>query len=835
MVGGNKLSSTYKLLVALAGTVVITLFVLNQSSREPDYHQDLGEDANKIFNAIEGINNADNPLLERDHDSHQGKRTPTLNIFCFAFNRPNDFSWLWQNLMHAKPSGIRTKIVIHVDFDKDNSEGWQEQVRIASQLSGSESVHGPVTSVFATSPRGLKATMLEAWAPIRGEYAMFLEDDIDVSEMLLVYAEKFIMAYGESSQKDPTVLGYKLYNQKWDEVNQRFEEKVDNGYAPFKIQEPCSWGTVFIAEPYKRYLAWFMENYESDPMIPHAWSNTWDAKKSAKKYLQRFMWEEGLFLISINFPRDLSLTTPRVEVGTNIKADWIQYLQDRLEVPLLTRANEIAFKDDLHLHPPLSSPSSFSFSSKDLIIKDTTHRIQNAVHLPSKGEQSSVDIMHSLPENGILNPLFYSVEQVLHRLSVRTVAMFQEHFEQFPIFAMNCAIFSAYDESSLRLLLTKRHYPEQEVLPKSVVNGVNDRMTLYALAAMFLSPFGQKSLVIEVQYGLTNRLRAYASARAMALQSSRQLVVVWVSDVHCEGKFHDLFVPPSDVIVVHTAEIVDILHGLPATLVDHYNLMDKDKKDVEVDVNAKKHIYVRSAFRIFSKMPYERSDDIILRNLFQNPSTSVNVILRAYLDSLDVVTVMDEKGRQTMQTSIDKHRSFVTVHIRMLANMTQDVPKISDEDLVRMHLAAAFRVSCHFRYFVKQMSAFPPHTNFFISTDSPEAFDAINGMKEFKGRVFHIDSHNCVSRSVDCLFYAVADVILLSSSKNAFLASRWSAFSETAERVGSMKTIQACDSPPGGWNFKEGQHALSKQIVTYLESQHYANIASVQHALQKFI
>jgi hypothetical protein len=267
----------------------------------------------------------------------QANRNPKLVVHCFAFDRPNNFKRLWTSLSHAKPTVLDVSFIIHVDYDPKKSEDWQSQVDVATTLSGTRTRHGPVTAIFATANRGLRATMLEAWAPVAGEYAMFLEDDIEVSELLLVYAERFILTYGEAVRRDDSVLGYKLYNQKWDEVNQRFERPVMNNYQPFKIQEPCSWGSVFVAEPYSRYLAWFVQHVAQDPYTPQAWSNTWDADRSAKKYLQRFMWEQGLTLIAVNLPEQYSLSTPRVDSeGTNIKAQWLEYLKARLEVPLLT-------------------------------------------------------------------------------------------------------------------------------------------------------------------------------------------------------------------------------------------------------------------------------------------------------------------------------------------------------------------------------------------------------------------------------------------------------------------------------------------------------------------
>jgi hypothetical protein len=270
-------------------------------------------------------------------------RAPLLEIHCFAFDRPEHFQRLWTSLTAAKPTILQVHIVVHVDYDNSNSSGWQRQVAFVTGIANTQTRHGPVSAIFATENRGLRATMLEAWAPLPGQYAMFLEDDIEVSEMILVYSERFIQTYGEVERPDRSILGFKLYNQKWDEVNMRYERPVMNNFQPFKIQEPCSWGTVFLAEPYSRYLAWFVRNNRKDPYVPRAWSNTWDAARSAKKYLQRYMWEEGLALISINLPDYLSLTTPHVDAeGTNIKQQWLGFLKDRLEVPLITMGTSAA-------------------------------------------------------------------------------------------------------------------------------------------------------------------------------------------------------------------------------------------------------------------------------------------------------------------------------------------------------------------------------------------------------------------------------------------------------------------------------------------------------------
>src|SRR5690606_23340583 len=51
----------------------------------------------------------------------------------------------------------------------------------------------------------------------------------------------------------------------------------------------------------------------------------------------------------------------------------------------------------------------------------------------------------------------------------------------------------------------------------------------------------KRRVYIDAQHGLGNRLRAIASAAAIAQKSGRELIIVWEPDHHCECDFHDLF------------------------------------------------------------------------------------------------------------------------------------------------------------------------------------------------------------------------------------------------------------------------------------------------------
>lgn len=402
---------------------------------------------------------------------------PALVIHIFTFNRPDKFARLWTSLMAAQQSRLPTSLVIHVDYDAKRSDEWQRQVADAKELANTICTHGPVAVIFAARPKGLRDTMLEAWSPMPGEYAMFLEDDIEVSPLLLVFAERFILAYGEED-RDRSVIGFKLYNQKWDEVNQRMENPVNNGHVPFKIQEPCSWGTIFVPDVYADYLAWYVANTNPDPFIPRAWSNTWDPRRSAKKYLQRFMWEQGVFLIAINLPDHLSLTSPRIDQpGTNMKEEWLSYLRDRLEVPLLTSGEDnfwsayffycewlysqhlrlffLPAQGDVELMRAHGVDPFLMPKTSSLILVNATHQQVPEIKLPTAEEIAAIST-DTLPPKELLDPS--SARGARWRLLERGLAEVKSMLSEIRPRQLSHAEISPKQDAALRELLVSHSF-----------------------------------------------------------------------------------------------------------------------------------------------------------------------------------------------------------------------------------------------------------------------------------------------------------------------------------------------------------------------------------------
>ena len=169
---------------------------------------------------------------------------------------------------------------------------------------------------------------------------------------------------------DSHLYGFRLYNSQYDVVNRRAEVSVPAEYPLYKLQEPCSWGSVVAGPAHARFLRWYAARMAAfprwDPPLPASWTNTWLTANSPKKYLQRFLVEEALYMLAINAPARLSFTTNHNSPGTNVKSQawWFDALSERVALPLVTPALVASYAAqgiDLLATPPLATLPLFDW------------------------------------------------------------------------------------------------------------------------------------------------------------------------------------------------------------------------------------------------------------------------------------------------------------------------------------------------------------------------------------------------------------------------------------------------------------------------------------------
>jgi glycosyltransferase involved in cell wall biosynthesis len=262
-------------------------------------------------------------------------------------------------------------------------------------------------------------------------------------------------------------------------------------------------------------------------------------------------------------------------------------------------------------------------------------------------------------------------------------------------------------------------------------------------------------LYIDAQHGLGNRIRAFGSAAAIARATNRELVVVWVPDVHCDCLFSDLF--------IYNGIVFDSYTDLPDNNIKRYNYMeieDDGAKDAEIELEKGMDVLVRSAFVLKHEASNWESENAEIKQL-----QPVNDVL-ALVNSISVV------------------KKMIGVHVRMEAGKGRDnnpydsAKNWSSDSHEQIYY---WRDKSHYSVFIKCIDKLlndQPEAQIFLATDLEENYELF---KEIYGEKLLYLPREVYDRSKDQLIFALADALILSKSQT-LLGSTWSSFSEMAMR-----------------------------------------------------
>jgi hypothetical protein len=264
-------------------------------------------------------------------------------------------------------------------------------------------------------------------------------------------------------------------------------------------------------------------------------------------------------------------------------------------------------------------------------------------------------------------------------------------------------------------------------------------------------------LFIDAQHGLGNRLRAIASASAIAKATHKELVIIWQTDHHCQARFSDLFNYNGPV------EEQSFIEEAAAICDQTYNYMPAEErscKDREIDLSCIGNLYLRSAFTFNSRVSNWESENLFLRSL------KIHEFVRGLVHAI-------------------RRPNDISVHVRMAGgkeyehlpyeNQSNWTPK--DHKLI-----SEWRMKSHFINFFGRIDDLITKENLssiFVAADLPDTY--VEFLKKFGDRLTWLP-RQVNDRSTEQLQFALADAILLSQS-NVFLGSTWSSFSELALRL----------------------------------------------------
>lgn len=330
---------------------------------------------------------------------------------------------------------------------------------------------------------------------------------------------------------------------------------------------------------------------------------------------------------------------------------------------------------------------------------------------------------------------------------------------------------------------------------------------LMRLVCFWTTDSEQPPLVVHVQHGLSNRLRALASAASVAAAVGMPLKVIWLSDHHCAARFSDLFRVRSElseasllglnhsslssVAQLRSQDVWESSASLPAVDLlsagrfDQYNYMEPEMgavKNQPIEVSSgreRRSVYIKTAYRLshtaglsdvnlnqaLSSLILSESVVALLSTLLQRPFRADGSVVPIEVGSVRA-PVLD---------------SAIGVHIRHQPPREEVVGLRANEypSAAWAALVAARELSSADVYIrAMRQAAAEPLKHFYVSSDDTAI---IAEMKATFGtdHILHLDTNDCHDRSTRCTQLALADQLLLAQTSR-LLGSVWSSYSEVA-------------------------------------------------------
>ncbi|KAI8974470.1 hypothetical protein BDB01DRAFT_728910 [Pilobolus umbonatus] len=295
-------------------------------------------------------------------DSLQNWNKIDIKLVVITDRRPHSLSRLLQSSARSIYLGDNVDIMLHMEQSADratrmlvNSFVWRQ---------GQKMIRHRIRK------GGLMPAIVESWYPSHNdEYAVLLEDDIEVSPLFYVWSKYAILKYryGEDADIHRLMFGISLYAPRNLELIPAGRTTFDPntvilpaGYPehiPYVSQVPCSWGAVYFPEHWKEFHTYLVRrladlNLPKDSRrrlisVPGSRSDKW--KKSWKKYFIEMVYLRAYVMLYPNFENFEAFSTNHVEFGTHVKSEKRQSVIGTFMVPLMQRDTLLSQLPDHHL------------------------------------------------------------------------------------------------------------------------------------------------------------------------------------------------------------------------------------------------------------------------------------------------------------------------------------------------------------------------------------------------------------------------------------------------------------------------------------------------------
>ena len=276
---------------------------------------------------------------------------------------------------------------------------------------------------------------------------------------------------------------------------------------------------------------------------------------------------------------------------------------------------------------------------------------------------------------------------------------------------------------------------------------------LYRPAAILSKP----KFYIDAQFGLGNRLRAIASAAAIAKDTDRELVIVWQPDIHCECRFEDLFEYKGAVLSKSFSGDARKL-GMP--FVSRMELDEGYAPEAPLPLKHGEDVYVRSAYDL---------------GTFDQSRSVADQFLQG-LQPTGLIKDLVESVRRP---------NDIAIHIRMVGGKGFEHLPFESTDICSkesFERITHWRQECHYSRFMSRLDELTREglaDRVFLAADQDSTYEAFNA--RYGDRIACLP-RALYDRSAEQIKYALADMYLLGFAP-VLLGSGFSSFTELAKRL----------------------------------------------------
>ncbi|CAG8590087.1 11411_t:CDS:2 [Dentiscutata heterogama] len=257
--------------------------------------------------------------------------TPKIQIQVITQNRPQSLTRLMQSLNSSIYFGDDVSLTINMDRGAD-----PVTIKFCQTFKwtfGSKIVRHRVVQ------GGLLIAVIESYYPIDyNEYAILLEDDVELSPFYYIWAKYSVLKYryGIDRSLSGRMFGISLYNIKINELNLAgrrpfnpalsLRGTIYPNQSPYLSQVPCSWGALYFPEIWHEFRIYQNARLNDihglklqDITVPESRSNRW--KESWKRFFIELAYLRGYVMLYPNYEDFISFSTNHVEKGVHNRKD----------------------------------------------------------------------------------------------------------------------------------------------------------------------------------------------------------------------------------------------------------------------------------------------------------------------------------------------------------------------------------------------------------------------------------------------------------------------------------------------------------------------------------